>query len=242
MPNAKQQAQFCNICHRAKNVCYTRPEDRVRTYSELTPSERIGFWRYANEMIGPAIENKCVQSNIRRKERVYSGDYHPKSYFEEKYKDRPDILQKVLENAQQSVHPDTNETLWRETKVSSSESIVHEDIEQLEKKLTDTLLGPDVGRLFEIKVKARRQEDTTYGYYYPKSYFEEKYKDRPDILQKVFENAPRWTHPDTKEDLWRHTKVSCNAITVHEDTAAVDRDGAKVKAKAEEKSMPPDTD
>ena len=78
--------------------------------------------------------------------------------------------------------------------------------------------------------------------HYLKSYFEEEYKDRPDIMQKVFENAPRWTHPDTKEDLWRHTKVSCNAITVHEDTAAVDRDGAKVKAKAEEKSMPPDTD
>ena len=32
---------------------------------------------------------------------------HPKSYFEEKYKDRPDLLQKVLTSVPQLVHPDT---------------------------------------------------------------------------------------------------------------------------------------
>ena len=107
-------------------------------------------------MIGPAIANKCVQSSIRRKERVYSGEYHPKSYFEEKYKDRQDLLQDFLEAAPQFVDTDTKEALWCETEVSISESTVHEDIKELEKQSNDELLGPDLGQYLEIKLQARR--------------------------------------------------------------------------------------
>ena len=64
--------------------------------------------------------------------RRHRGEFHQKSYFEEKNKDSPDILRDLLENAPQWVHPDTKETLWRETKISSSESYVNEEIKALE--------------------------------------------------------------------------------------------------------------
>ena len=57
---------------------------------------------------------------------------HPKSYFEEKYKDRPDLLQKVLTSVPQLVHPDTKECMWYDTKVSHTDSTVHTEKKELE--------------------------------------------------------------------------------------------------------------
>ena len=108
-------------------------ENVRKAYSELTPGEKTDFVSSAHDLMGDNLSKSLEitidlsQSRTRRKQEVLEGAYHPESYFKEKYRDRPDLLQNVIENAPQVVHPDTKQTLWRDTKVTSSDSTVHEE-------------------------------------------------------------------------------------------------------------------
>ena len=57
----------------------------------------------------------------------HGGKFHQKSYFFQKYKDRPDILQDMLESAEQMCDTDTEEMLLRDTKVGRTDDTVHKD-------------------------------------------------------------------------------------------------------------------
>ena len=108
-------------------------ENVRKAYSELTPGEKTDFVSSAHDLMGDSLAKNLEitieqsQSRTRRKQEVLEGAYHPESYFKEKYRDRPDLLQNVIENAPQVVHPDTKQPLWRDTKVISSYSTVHEE-------------------------------------------------------------------------------------------------------------------
>ena len=56
----------------------------------------------------------------------HGGDFHQKSYFEDKYKDRPNILQDVLGNAEQMWDAEREEMLLRDTKVGRTDNTVYE--------------------------------------------------------------------------------------------------------------------
>ena len=69
-------------------------------------SERIGFWPNAHDVIGPELADKLIK--------VQSYTYS--AYFEEKYKDRQDLLRDFLEAAPQFVDTDTKDSGRRETR------------------------------------------------------------------------------------------------------------------------------
>ena len=109
----------CNKCNRVKtriSRCFIGRDDLKRGYEELAPCDKIEFIRNSHELRGPSlvksVEMKLKQASSSTRGREHYS--HPKSYNCNTCRNR-------LEKAPQWVHPDTKETVWCETKVSSSD-------------------------------------------------------------------------------------------------------------------------
>ena len=63
-------------------------------------------------------------------------------------------------------------------------------------------------KLSDVQTKLRGKSQTCGGEYHPLSFFQKKYEGRPDLLKNVLENAPQMEHPESKQKMWRDTRVS----------------------------------
>ena len=152
----------CSPCNKVRSRLtrfFENQQDMKSSWSSLPSSDRVDFIKNSHDLMGAELAKSLTmkislfKTKTKKAEEILGGEFHPKDFFEDKYKNNPDALANLFANAPTVVHPDTKETMWRDTKVNSSE------LEVTEEKKEFNMQVQHEGKVKSSKAKAAPKKD-----------------------------------------------------------------------------------
>ena len=119
-------------------------QDYVTDFGKMDDEIKDAFFNKASDLMGQPLkkqlEQAITQSHVKTQSWKFKGhgNFHPKEYFEQKYKDKPEELANVFANARTMEHPDSKANLWEDREFSLLEERGEDRTEERQRQIRST--------------------------------------------------------------------------------------------------------